>query len=140
MLSVPYGAGGALCRSLASTAPRGRFQQLLGSVCALGRALPGLSARFALPAKIQLAGWAATGSLAGAAIESLGHLVVYGVVHGGLDTGSERPSSRSTISCAAAPGPMLAACRTPGASPETARGSWGLFSDGLDGLYGLGAL
>ena len=36
------------------------------------------SARFALPAKIQLAGWAATGSLAGAAIESLGHLVVYG--------------------------------------------------------------
>ena len=79
MLSVPYVAGGALCRSLASTAPRGRCQQLLGSVCALGRALPGLSARFALPAKIQLAGWAAaTGSLAGAAIESLGHLVVYG--------------------------------------------------------------
>ena len=78
MLSVPYVADGALCRSLASTAPRGRFQQLSGSVCALGRALPGLSARFALPAKIQLAGWAATGSLAWRAIESLGHLVVYG--------------------------------------------------------------
>ena len=70
MLLVLSGAGGALRRSLASTAPRGRFQQLLGSVCALGRAVPGLSARFALPAKIQLAGWAATGSLAGAAIES----------------------------------------------------------------------
>ena len=124
MLSVPYVAGGALCRSLASTAPRGRFQQLSGSVCALGRALPGLSARFALPAKIQLAGWAATGSLAGAAIESLGHVAVYVVVRGGLDAGSERSSSRSTISCAAAPGPMLAACRTPGASSGTHRGLW----------------
>ena len=67
LLSVPYVAGGALCRSLASTAPRGRFQQLLGSVFVL---VCRYLARFALPAKIQLAGWAATGSLAGAAIES----------------------------------------------------------------------
>ena len=125
----------ALCRSLFTSASRGRFQQRLGSVCALGRALPGLSARFAQPAKIQLAGWAATGSLAlsWATLWSMGHprRPMYG---------SEGSSSRSTISCAAAPGPMLAACRTPCASPETARGSWGLFSDGLDGLYGLGAL
>ena len=42
----------------------------LGQRLCLSCAVPGLGARFALPAKIQLAGWAATGSLAGAAIES----------------------------------------------------------------------
>ena len=79
---------------------------------ALGRALPGLSARFALPAKIQLAGWAATGSLAGAAIESLGHRGLWSRPRRPIRA-SEGPSSRSTHLCAAAPGPMLAACRTP---------------------------
>ena len=118
MLSVPYVAGGALCRSLASTAPRGRFQQLLGSVCARGCALPGLSARFALPANIQLAGWAATGSLAGAARSTRGAPSSSMGVVGGLHTGSERPScSRS------APGTSRAAA-----------------PDGLGGFYGPGAL
>ena len=36
VLSVRYVAGGALCRSLASTAPRGREILRVGSVCALG--------------------------------------------------------------------------------------------------------
>ena len=75
MLSVPYVAGGAWCRSLASTARVDAQNTTLGQRLCLGRALPGLSARFALPAKIQLAGWAATGSLAGAgAVESLAAL------------------------------------------------------------------
>ena len=101
--------------------------------------VPGLSARFALPAKIQLAGWASY-RLARRRTESLGHLVVYGTPRRPR-YGPERPSSRTPPGSArGAPGPMLAACRTPrrlaGGTPWFVE----LPSDGLRPLRGQALL